>query len=106
MSGNRVGRPRAQDITEDLLREAERVLAEAEDLGRKHAALASKFALDLALALETGASGGDGKRPGKTAAKPGRRGPPSGRPPAAPPAGAPPTPPPPPKPAGGDDFEP
>ncbi|POX66360.1 hypothetical protein C3481_10355 [Microbacterium sp. Ru50] len=28
MSGNRVGRPRAQDITEDLLREAERVLAE------------------------------------------------------------------------------
>lgn len=71
---------------------AERVLAEATDLTRKHAALASKFALDLAFSLETGAS--EPRRPG------GRKGPASGDRPAAPAPAKPP------KPAGGDDFEP
>lgn len=81
---------------------AERVLAEAADLGSKHAALAAKFALDLAQALETGA--GSAK---PAPAKPGRRGPPSGggRPATPAPAGPTPTPTPP-KPSGGDDFEP
>ncbi|MCC6556304.1 MAG: hypothetical protein IT372_25365 [Polyangiaceae bacterium] len=86
---------------------AERVLAEAADQSSKQAALASKFALDLAQAVETGAGAGDARRPASSrpaAAKPapgGRKPPPSGARPAAPP------PPPRPKPSGGgDDFEP
>lgn len=82
---------------------AGRLLSEARGAGDLHAALTSKFVLDLAVAVETGAAAGaprDGKkRPagGGAAARPA-----GGRP-----AGAPPAQPPKPKPAGGgDDFEP
>ena len=88
------------------LEAAKRLLAEAREVGAQQAALSSKFVLDLAIAVETGAAAaaaqaepGKKKRPGARAPgrQPGRGAPPAGRPPAPAPS---------PKPAGGDDFEP
>lgn len=74
---------------------ADRVLSEAMNLSDKHAGLASKFAIDLALAIETGA----GQRRGASRSRSRGRQPGRTRPPAA--AAKPPA-----KPSGGDDFEP
>lgn len=94
----------------DVQRELEaagRLLSEARDAGDHHAALTSKFVLDLAMAVETGAAPGatrdEKKRPGGRPAG----GASAARPAGGRPAGTPPAQPPKPKPAGGgDDFEP
>ncbi|AKT43428.1 hypothetical protein [Chondromyces crocatus] len=78
---------------------AGKVLAEAKEGTDLQAALVSKFVLDLAIAVETGASPGEARGDTKRS---GAR--PTGRP--APRRGGPPAAQPPPKPAGGsDDFE-
>jgi hypothetical protein len=94
---------RRRDVRRELEASA-RVLAEAANAGDKQAGLASKFVLDLAVAVETGAGAGPRAPAGRPSARP--RG---GGKPARTGAGTPttkPAQPPKPKPAGGDDFEP
>ncbi|WP_437875689.1 hypothetical protein [Sorangium sp. So ce513] len=98
------GDPRRREVKREL-DAAERVLAEAGAVAERHAGRASKLALDLVLALDTGPAPA---RRGATSRPAPRRPPGSGKapPPRRSNAGDAPKPPPPPPPPSGDDFDP